>query len=262
MRSEELRSHLRKRPFQPLRLVLTDGRTFEVRHPELAVVGQSTVAVGLRDGAIPKLSTIDWSRSRWWMCCESSRWDRRRRLPRRAGISTIKDSEVERDQQCSGRAAAESPPGGAGDGRIRHRGDRDRAGLSDAAPALPADAPADVFSAARAMRHVEAIAREPHPLGSAAAERVLRLHPGRAEGVGLRAGDPAAARCPPEGRSRTEVRAHRGATCGTSSPGWRGSGQPGKKVLLLAAHYDSRTFAPGAGDDASGVAAILESLRA
>ena len=47
MRSEELRDHLRKRPFQPLRLILTDGRSFEVRHPELAVVGQSTVAVGL-----------------------------------------------------------------------------------------------------------------------------------------------------------------------------------------------------------------------
>ena len=38
--------------------------------------------------------------------------------------------------------------------------------------ALPADAPADAFSAARAMRHVEAIAREPHPLGSAAEEPV------------------------------------------------------------------------------------------
>ncbi len=43
---------------------------------------------------------------------------------------------------------------------------------------------------------------------------------------------------------------------------WRGSGPAGKKALLLSAHYDSRTHAPGAGDDASGVAAILESLRA
>jgi hypothetical protein len=47
MRSQELRDHLRKRPFRPLRLILTDGRSFEVRHPELAMVGQSTVAVGL-----------------------------------------------------------------------------------------------------------------------------------------------------------------------------------------------------------------------
>ena len=72
MRSQELRDHLRKRPFRPLRLVLTDGRTFEVRHPELAVVGQSTVAVGLADRAIPSRSTIDWSRSPWWISCGSS----------------------------------------------------------------------------------------------------------------------------------------------------------------------------------------------
>src|SRR5262245_55246550 len=37
---------------------------------------------------------------------------------------------------------------------------------------LPADAPPEDFSAGRAMRHVEAIARQPHPLGSAAEEPV------------------------------------------------------------------------------------------
>ena len=52
MRPEELRDHLRKRPFRPFRLILTDGRTFEVRHPELAVIGRTTVAVGLRGAAI------------------------------------------------------------------------------------------------------------------------------------------------------------------------------------------------------------------
>ncbi len=43
---------------------------------------------------------------------------------------------------------------------------------------------------------------------------------------------------------------------------WRGSGPAGKKALLLSAHYDSVRAGPGAGDDASGVASILESLRA
>ena len=43
---------------------------------------------------------------------------------------------------------------------------------------------------------------------------------------------------------------------------WRGTGPEGKKALLLSAHYDSVERGPGAGDDASGVAAILESLRA
>ncbi|HZW34365.1 MAG TPA: hypothetical protein VFF52_26820 [Isosphaeraceae bacterium] len=47
MRPEELRDHLRRRPFQRFRLILTDGRMFEVRHPELAMVGRSTVAISL-----------------------------------------------------------------------------------------------------------------------------------------------------------------------------------------------------------------------
>jgi hypothetical protein len=47
MRPEDLRDRLRRRPFQHFRLILTDGRAFEVRHPELAMVGQSTVAIGL-----------------------------------------------------------------------------------------------------------------------------------------------------------------------------------------------------------------------
>jgi Zn-dependent M28 family amino/carboxypeptidase len=42
----------------------------------------------------------------------------------------------------------------------------------------------------------------------------------------------------------------------------RGSGAPTKKALLLSAHYDSVARGPGAGDDASGVASILGSLRA
>ena len=47
MRTEDLREFLRRQPFQPFRLTLTDGRTYEVRHPELAMVGRSTVAIGV-----------------------------------------------------------------------------------------------------------------------------------------------------------------------------------------------------------------------
>jgi len=63
MRPEELRDHLRKQPFQPLRVTLTDGRTFEVRHPELAIIGRSTVAVNLArrgdpEAAFDRMTTI------------------------------------------------------------------------------------------------------------------------------------------------------------------------------------------------------------
>jgi hypothetical protein len=50
MRPEDIRTFLTKRPFQPFRITLTDGRTYEVRHPELAMFGRSSVAIGLPAG--------------------------------------------------------------------------------------------------------------------------------------------------------------------------------------------------------------------
>ena len=47
MRPEDIRQFLLRRPFQPFRLTLTDGRTYDIRHPELAMVGRSTVAIGV-----------------------------------------------------------------------------------------------------------------------------------------------------------------------------------------------------------------------
>jgi len=41
----------------------------------------------------------------------------------------------------------------------------------------------------------------------------------------------------------------------------RGTGGDGAGAVLLQAHFDSRAGAPGAGDDAAGVAAVLEALR-
>ena len=42
----------------------------------------------------------------------------------------------------------------------------------------------------------------------------------------------------------------------------KGSGKPGLKAALLTAHYDSVPNAPGAADDGSGTATLLETLRA
>ena len=47
MRPEDLRDFIKHQPFQPFRLTLTDGRTYDVLHPELAMVGRSTMVLGL-----------------------------------------------------------------------------------------------------------------------------------------------------------------------------------------------------------------------
>jgi hypothetical protein len=107
------------------------------------------------------------------------------------------------------------------------------------------------------MRHVEAIAREPHPLGSEAAGPVRAYLIDELKKLGLepevqRPRDPPQPGADPPWRSLVRNIVAR----------WRGTGPAGKKALLLSAHYDSVARGPGAGDDASGVAAILESLRA
>jgi len=47
MAPEELRRTLKQQPFEPFRLVMTDGVSYEVRHPDLLLVGKRTVVVGL-----------------------------------------------------------------------------------------------------------------------------------------------------------------------------------------------------------------------
>lgn len=122
--------------------------------------------------------------------------------------------------------------------------------LADAPAAAPENAPPADFSAARAMKHVHQIAREPHRAGTPANKRVrdylfatlsaLGLHPQLSEILvtrGNKAGNPQniLARIP-----------------GTHST----------KAFLLMAHYDSVPYGPGAADNGAGVAAILETARA
>lgn len=45
MRPDDLAALLERRPFQPLRLHLTDGKQFEIRHPEMALVWRSVVRI-------------------------------------------------------------------------------------------------------------------------------------------------------------------------------------------------------------------------
>jgi hypothetical protein len=46
MSPEELARLIRSRPFIPLRLHLTNGEAFDIRHPELAIIGRSVVDIG------------------------------------------------------------------------------------------------------------------------------------------------------------------------------------------------------------------------
>lgn len=47
MVAQELRDTLRQQPFEPFRLVLSDGHSYDIRHPDLLWVGLSTAYVGL-----------------------------------------------------------------------------------------------------------------------------------------------------------------------------------------------------------------------
>jgi hypothetical protein len=47
MQPNDVRGFLQKRPFEPIQVTLTDGRSYEVRHPEMAMVGWTTVAIGV-----------------------------------------------------------------------------------------------------------------------------------------------------------------------------------------------------------------------
>jgi hypothetical protein len=47
MKAEDLIELLEERPFSPIRLYLSDGRSHDVRHPEMAIVSQEIVTVGL-----------------------------------------------------------------------------------------------------------------------------------------------------------------------------------------------------------------------
>jgi len=55
MRVEDLQLLLRQHPFQPFRLFLSNGNGYDGTHPELAMVGQTTVFVGqaAQDFSIP-----------------------------------------------------------------------------------------------------------------------------------------------------------------------------------------------------------------
>jgi hypothetical protein len=47
MAPQDILEAVRRRPFAPFRMTLTEGSTYEVRHPELCMVGRRAVVVGV-----------------------------------------------------------------------------------------------------------------------------------------------------------------------------------------------------------------------
>jgi hypothetical protein len=47
MSSNDLLQALRKRPFEPFRIQVSDESTYEVRHPELVMVGLGSISIGI-----------------------------------------------------------------------------------------------------------------------------------------------------------------------------------------------------------------------
>jgi hypothetical protein len=120
------------------------------------------------------------------------------------------------------------------------------------------DAPLTEFSAGRAMRHVRSIAARPHPTGTAENARVRDYLVGELRRLGLEPEVQATESFAPPRRTGGMAI---GARVENVIARWKGS-RPDGPALMLAAHYDSVPTAPGATDDAAGVAAILETLRA
>lgn len=120
---------------------------------------------------------------------------------------------------------------------------------------VPASAPDSVFSSARAMTHLARIASEARPPGSPAHARVRDYLLAELRSLGhaptvqtatsfLPGGDPATVATVRNILARIPGR------------------QSGGAAILVTAHYDSREISVGAGDDGSGVVAILEAVRA
>ena len=53
MQANNFLHFLRTRPFRPFRLTLTDGRTYTIQHPELMMVGRSTLEIGIPTPDLP-----------------------------------------------------------------------------------------------------------------------------------------------------------------------------------------------------------------
>lgn len=115
------------------------------------------------------------------------------------------------------------------------------------------EVPFPEFSVKRALRHVQAISRKPHFVGSKNHEEVSNYLQRELQNLGLET-------TVQEGFTITEG----GTLVKSKNILARKIGTDNSKALLLLSHYDSapHSFSKGASDDAAGIATILEGFRA
>lgn len=53
----EISARLEQRPFKPVRLVMSSGESYDVLHPDLAMVGQREVVIGIANSKNPEYFT-------------------------------------------------------------------------------------------------------------------------------------------------------------------------------------------------------------
>lgn len=127
---------------------------------------------------------------------------------------------------------------------------------------VPASAPATQFSAERAMADVRQIARAPHPMGSAEHARVQAYLLDRMAALGLQTSTQAVPLADGQDRWSRRNPGDPAAARAVNLIGVLPGRDPALPAVVLMAHYDTTPKSPGAADDTTGVAAILEAVRA
>jgi hypothetical protein len=121
--------------------------------------------------------------------------------------------------------------------------------------AASADVPTADFSSERALKHVKAISRRPHPTGSSEHAKVREYIVKELAALGINA----------EIQRANVVSARQGGLveAGTvQNVVARLNGTDSRKAVMLVGHYDSAPTSLGASDDGSAIGAMLESARA
>lgn len=116
------------------------------------------------------------------------------------------------------------------------------------------NAPEKEFSAMKATKHIEKVAAEIHPMGTSENKKVLDYIIGELSNLGLKV--------------ETQKTYSSNLIWGKVRSGiienvytvLEGSGSD-KDTIVMMAHYDSTHGGPGAADDATGVASLLEIMR-